>query len=96
MDVSHLLLELLALFWAELVLQVLYVLHIRAGPRATTVSRILPLLARVRRAGALHASAMHALECRECYARVEAPDGRFSYKRVSIFCPNITPKRLGY
>ena len=32
----------------------------------------------------------------ECYARVEAPDWRFSYKRVSIFCPNITPKRLGY
>jgi hypothetical protein len=27
---------------------------------------------------------------------IEAPDSRFSYKRVSIFRPNITPKRLGY
>jgi hypothetical protein len=32
----------------------------------------------------------------ECYARGEAPDWRFSDKRVSIFRPNITPKRLGY
>ena len=32
----------------------------------------------------------------ECYARVEAPDWGFSDKRVSIFRPNITPKRLGY
>jgi hypothetical protein len=32
----------------------------------------------------------------ECYARVEAPDWRFSDKRVINFRPNITPKRLGY
>ncbi len=63
MDVSHLLLELLALFWAELVLQVLYVLHIRAGPRATTVSRILPLLARVRRAPAARYTRSRAIMC---------------------------------
>eukprot|EP01043_Picozoa_sp_COSAG02_P024563 COSAG02_NODE_1346_length_13140_cov_106.669964_8_plen_184_part_00 len=71
----------------------------RAGARGACRGRRARREACMRACARTHAPArcMHApAPAYECYARVEAPDWRFSDKRVIIFRPNITPKRLGY